>query len=547
MEMEPAAALPLQRFLACVEAAAVCDGTAHEAGVVLHEAQDWLKAIMMLDEAEENARLGKHQYLSGVLHNVAKILTNESAPADPLVALQDIGFSSGLDLDNEGRADVEASDIGDAQSPTKALDASRPCNYLSAMLTYIAQVGDEVAAADPAPSEAQNYFAMLRQLPDALLLRLVVHWGCADATAERVAALLGCNLAEEEGTAVGNMSVLPILGALGSESRAPAQPSKLSMQLPAFSELHRVSPLRATLAAALAVLQRLNGLSGGSAPLLPGSFGEAAIGASPASHGGHHGDSRGASPPRADSSRNSSPTESPSSSSSDAASQSSQATSHASSEFAAVNGNGAGLQRRKSRVKEEEQLLLFALKHAENLEPLGRWIKLQLETNPALASVSEVAAEHCRTSAKAADPRRKANKLSQAGRWKEAVAMADRDGGASDALLTGVVDGVALQLMQDSMSDGRESTSSATMDATDDDQKFLWECCCRIKDREISARLVLRHLGVWELEQAIELLVMCQTHLPQQHSLQQELQGKLSCLTFCRDVLSHEEARLEMK
>ncbi len=142
------------------------------------------------------------------------------------------------------------------------------------------------------------------------------------------------------------------------------------------------------------------------------------------------------------------------------------------------------------QVKEEEQLLLFALKHAENLEPLGRWIKLQLETNPALASVSEVAAEHCmplaplhaplmpaiplpvkspnllipqsqasegdvcvllltgRTSAQAADPRRKANKLSQAGRWKEAVAMADRDSGASDALLTEVVDGVALQLMQ---------------------------------------------------------------------------------------------------
>ena len=53
-----------------------------------------------------------------------------------------------------------------------------------------------------------------------------------------------------------------------------------------------------------------------------------------------------------------------------------------------------------------------------------------------------------RTSANTADPRRKANKLSQAGRWKEAVAMADRDGGASDALLTEVVDGVALQLMQ---------------------------------------------------------------------------------------------------
>ena len=172
------------------------------------------------------------------------------------------------------------------------------------------------------------------------------------------------------------MSVLPILGALGSESRTPAQPSKLSMQLPAFSELHRVSPLRATLAAALAVLQRLNGLSEGSAPLLPGSFGEFAIGASaPASHGGHHRDSRGASPPRADSSRNSSPAESPSSSSSDAASQSSRATSHASSEFAAVNGNGADLQRRKSRVRIVACLGLYEIA-AMNLQVLPVRINL---------------------------------------------------------------------------------------------------------------------------------------------------------------------------
>ena len=53
--------------------------------------------------------------------------------------------------------------------------------------------------------------------------------------------------------------------------------------------------------------------------------------------------------------------------------------------------------------------------------------------------------------------------------------------------------------------------------------------------------------GIWELEQAIELLVMCYTQLPQPHSLQQELQDKLSCLTFCKDVLSHDDARLEMK
>lgn len=54
-----------------------------------------VQAIMMLDEAEENARLGKHQYLSGVLHNVAKILIHESMPTDPIEALQDLGFSFG--------------------------------------------------------------------------------------------------------------------------------------------------------------------------------------------------------------------------------------------------------------------------------------------------------------------------------------------------------------------------------------------------------------------------------------------------------------------
>lgn len=54
-------------------------------------------------------------------------------------------------------------------------------------------------------------------------------------------------------------------------------------------------------------------------------------------------------------------------------------------------------------------------------------------------------------------------------------------------------------------------------------------------------------VGVWELEQAINLLVMSQTHLQQQHGLQQELQDKLSCLIFCRNALKHDEARLEMK
>ena len=61
-------------------------------------------------------------------------------------------------------------------------------------LLLLLQVGDAVAEADPAPSEAQNYFAMLQEAPATLLPRLVAQWGCSDSTAERVASLLGSDL-----------------------------------------------------------------------------------------------------------------------------------------------------------------------------------------------------------------------------------------------------------------------------------------------------------------------------------------------------------------
>ena len=44
---------------------------------------------------------------------------------------------AGLDLERE---DDEAADSADLQSPNKELRNPRPCNYLAAMLTYIAQV-----------------------------------------------------------------------------------------------------------------------------------------------------------------------------------------------------------------------------------------------------------------------------------------------------------------------------------------------------------------------------------------------------------------------
>ena len=53
-----------------------------------------------------------------------------------------------------------------------------------------------------------------------------------------------------------------------------------------------------------------------------------------------------------------------------------------------------------------------------------------------------------RTLSKSVNPRRKVHKLSQAGRWKEAIALADTEDGPPEALLIEAVDGVAHKLMQ---------------------------------------------------------------------------------------------------
>ena len=55
-----------------------------------------VQALAMLEEAEEGARASRHQYLSGVLHNAAKILdANSGVPAAPEQALHALGLAPG--------------------------------------------------------------------------------------------------------------------------------------------------------------------------------------------------------------------------------------------------------------------------------------------------------------------------------------------------------------------------------------------------------------------------------------------------------------------
>jgi hypothetical protein len=52
-------------------------------------------AVARLEEALDGAAAGRHQFLSGLLHNLAKILAPERAPADAFAGLEAAGLGPG--------------------------------------------------------------------------------------------------------------------------------------------------------------------------------------------------------------------------------------------------------------------------------------------------------------------------------------------------------------------------------------------------------------------------------------------------------------------
>lgn len=53
------------------------------------------QAVARLEEAQANAASGRHQFLSGLLHNLAKILAADHVPADACAALEAAGLGPG--------------------------------------------------------------------------------------------------------------------------------------------------------------------------------------------------------------------------------------------------------------------------------------------------------------------------------------------------------------------------------------------------------------------------------------------------------------------
>ncbi|KAK9792969.1 hypothetical protein WJX73_002678 [Symbiochloris irregularis] len=142
------------------------------------------KAISLLKDAQAAAAQGKPQFLSGLLRTVAKTLVANPPVSDAAAVWQAFGHGPGLRLnamtaaeENQQQDNRQNGGSQEHSSASSVLlddpaDLSGP-DCLSAMLAYMAEVGDELASNDPAPAEQHNYFAFLHELPSALLARLL--------------------------------------------------------------------------------------------------------------------------------------------------------------------------------------------------------------------------------------------------------------------------------------------------------------------------------------------------------------------------------------
>lgn len=69
-----------------------------------------------------------------------------------------------------------------------------------------------------------------------------------------------------------------------------------------------------------------------------------------------------------------------------------------------------------------------------------------------------------------------------------------------------------------------------------------WQYCIRMKDKNLAARLALKHLRQWELDAALDVLTMCNCHLPVNDPLKQEVvQVRESLLRYSRILCADDQ------
>ncbi|CAN4076572.1 unnamed protein product [Withania somnifera] len=174
------------------------------------------RALVMLHQMIEDAHMGKRQFLSGKLHNLARALADEETEREQVKEDGSLSDRKGLLLHSKNgvlglglkilKQLTTTSAAGDNNIPSDSYDvketekrlfgpfSSRMTTFLSQFVLYLASIGDIVDGTDT--THDFNYFSLVYEWPKDLLTRLVFEQGSTDA-AEKAAEIMNADFVHE--------------------------------------------------------------------------------------------------------------------------------------------------------------------------------------------------------------------------------------------------------------------------------------------------------------------------------------------------------------
>ncbi|VVB09017.1 unnamed protein product [Arabis nemorensis] len=249
------------------------------------------RALAMLHQMIEDAHMGKRQFLSGKLHNLARAIADEKPEVDVLK-----GDGTDMVIEKEGvlgvglkytkqspsgsaNRDVDGNPVShepeDKGKKSFGPLSNKTSTYLSQFILYIAAIGDIVDGTDT--THDFNFFSLVYEWPKDLLTRLVFDRSSTDAAA-KVAEVMSADFVHEvisacvppvypprSGHGWACIPVIPTTPCSHSESKilSPSKEAKPNcyvrssatpgvplypLQLDIIRHLVKISPVRAVLA-----------------------------------------------------------------------------------------------------------------------------------------------------------------------------------------------------------------------------------------------------------------------------------------------------------
>nr|CAD1824207.1 unnamed protein product [Ananas comosus var. bracteatus] len=522
------------------------------------------RALVILHQMIDDAFKGKRQFLSGKLHNLARVVTDEDAETN-------YPKGEGFDYDKKGLFSSEngvvvglglrvlkqvtkpalktspsvaesSSEIKDSAKRLFGPITTKPSAYLSNFIIYVATIGDIVDGIDT--THDFNFFSLVYEWPKDLLTRLMFERGSIDA-AGKVADVMGVDFVHQVISACvppvfpsrsthgwacipfvpmdsGSKLDLTKTDTYGAASAAPQKPL-YPLQPNVVNNLAKFSPVRAILACTF-----------GSRMLLSDS--ELAV-------PGHLKDALGQAP---DTERLFSEF---------VLEQSErfptlirwiqmQSNLHRVSESAVT----AKSNNEAAPAESKEKVHLKRIHDSESdteSDDDGEVIGSHFTSTSQSHTVSDSQLESpapCDNvkhdldvyisfdSENEGSLKNRVERFIQEGKLMDALALSDRflRNGASDRLLHLLIE--------------REEENNPVMGGYGS-HKFgstTWQYCLRLTDKQLAARVALKYLHRWDLHAAIDVLTMCSCHLPES-DLRNEVLQRRQALQKYSHILSADD------